>query len=128
MTRDRYCPINPLATHSFYVEDNMETIVKPIPINIPITPGVMENVFIGDGCSPEEIRIYIDLFKEFRDIFAWSYEEIPGIDPKIVEHEITTCPDAKLVQKKLHPVNPKKEGRFYIPHPFDPMGVEPRAS
>jgi hypothetical protein len=32
-----------------------------------------------------------------------------GIDPKIVEHEITTYPDAKPVRQKLRPVNPKKE-------------------
>jgi hypothetical protein len=34
---------------------------------------------------------------------------MPDIDPKIVEHEITTYPNAKLVQQKLHLVNPKKE-------------------
>jgi hypothetical protein len=33
---------------------------------------------------------------------------MPGIDPKIVEHEIKTYPDAKPVRQKLHPVNPKK--------------------
>jgi hypothetical protein len=33
---------------------------------------------------------------------------MPGIDPKIVEHEITTYPDAKPVRQKLRPVNPKK--------------------
>jgi hypothetical protein len=33
---------------------------------------------------------------------------MPGIDPKIVEHEITTYPDTKPVRQKLHPVNPKK--------------------
>jgi hypothetical protein len=32
-----------------------------------------------------------------------------GIDPRIVEHEITTYPDVKSVRQKLHPVNPKKE-------------------
>jgi hypothetical protein len=31
-----------------------------------------------------------------------------GIDPRIIEHEITTYPDAKLVRHKLHPVNPWK--------------------
>jgi hypothetical protein len=50
----------------------------------------------------------MDLFKEFRGVFAWSYEEMLGIDSKIVEHEITMYPDAKVVQKKLHLVNPKK--------------------
>jgi hypothetical protein len=58
----------------------------------------VENVFVGENCSPEEIQIYTDLFKEFHDIFSWSYEENLVIDPKIVEHEITTYPDAKPVR------------------------------
>jgi hypothetical protein len=63
MTGDRACPINPLATHIVYAEGNMETITKMIPIDISRTLGVMENVFIGADCSPEEIQIYKDLFK-----------------------------------------------------------------
>jgi hypothetical protein len=108
MTGDRSCPINPLATHEVYAEGNMETIIETIPINISRTPSVMENVFIRAYCSPGEIQIYTDLFKEFCDVFSWSYEEILGIDPKTVEHEITTYPYAKPVWKKLHPVNPRK--------------------
>jgi len=86
----------------------MENISKTIPINISKTPGIVENVLIRADCSPEEIEIYTALFKEFRDVFAWSYEEMPGIDPRIVEHEINTYPNAKHVQPKVHPVNPKK--------------------
>jgi hypothetical protein len=48
------------------------------------------------------------LFKEFCDVFSWYYEEMPGIDPRIIEHEITTYPDAKLVRQKLRLVNPRK--------------------
>jgi hypothetical protein len=33
---------------------------------------------------------------------------MPGIDLKIVEHEITTYLDAKPVRKKLCPVHPRK--------------------
>jgi hypothetical protein len=39
---------------------------------------------------------------------------MPGIDPKIVEHEITTYPDAKPVQQKLRPINPKKAAAIKI--------------
>jgi hypothetical protein len=74
----------------------------------------VENVFIGDDYSPGEIQIYIDLFKEFPDVFAWSYEEMPGINPKIVEHEMTTYPNAKPVRHKLHPVKPKKEAAIKV--------------
>lgn len=79
MTGDRSCPINPLATHSVYVEGNMATIAETIPIDISRTPGVVENVFVEADYSPEEIQIYTDLFKEFCDIFAWSYEEMPAL-------------------------------------------------
>jgi hypothetical protein len=109
MTRDRSCPINPLATHKVYLKGNMETITEIIPIDIYRTPGVMENVFIEVDHSPKNIHIYTDLFKEFHDVFAWSYEEIPGIDPRIVKHEIMTYPDAKSIQQNLHPMNPQKE-------------------
>jgi hypothetical protein len=101
MTGEQPCPINLLATKDIYAEGNMATIAETLPINISRTPGVVENVFVGADCSPEEIQIYTDLFKEFRDIFAWSYEEMPGIDPKIVEHEIITYPDAKLFDRNF---------------------------
>jgi hypothetical protein len=39
---------------------------------------------------------------------------MPGIDPKIVEHEITTYPDAKPVWQKLRPVNPRKEAAIKV--------------
>jgi len=75
----------------------MENISKTIPINISKTPGVVENVLIRAYCSLEEIKIYTTLFKEFCDVFSWSYEEMSGIDPKIVEYEIKTYPNATLV-------------------------------
>jgi len=41
-------------------------------------------------------------------VFAWSYEEMSGSYPSIVEHEIKTYPNAKPIWKKLCPVNPRK--------------------
>jgi hypothetical protein len=70
MTGDQPCPINLLATQDVYAEGNMATIAETMPINISRTPGVVENVFVGADCSPEEIQIYTDLFKEFRDVFS----------------------------------------------------------
>jgi hypothetical protein len=88
----------PLDTHDIYAEGNMASISPTISIDISYTLGKIENVNIGADCSPEEILIYTDLFKEFRDVFTWSYEEMPGINPRIVEHEIRTYSDAKPVR------------------------------
>ena len=76
---------------------NMANISSMIPINISRNPGIVENVHIGVECSHVEILEYTELFKEFHDIFAWSYDEMLGIDPRIVEHEIKTYPNAKPV-------------------------------
>jgi hypothetical protein len=66
MTRDKSCPINPLATHVVYAEGNMATIAETIPIDISRTLGVVENVFVRADCSPKTM---------------------PGINPGSVEHE-----------------------------------------
>jgi hypothetical protein len=63
MMGDQSCPINLLATHEIYAEGNMATITETIPINISRNPNIVENVFVGADCSPEEIQIYTDLFK-----------------------------------------------------------------
>jgi hypothetical protein len=68
MTGDRSCHTDPLATHKIYAEGNMETVAETIPINISRTPGVLDNVFVGAYSS---------------------LEEMPGIDPQRVYHELT---------------------------------------
>jgi hypothetical protein len=73
--------MNPLETHRVYAEGNMVNISKTIPINIFHNPNVVKNVFIGEDYSSNKVCIYADPFKDFCDIFAWSYEEMPGIDP-----------------------------------------------
>jgi hypothetical protein len=100
--------IVPLYTHGIYTKGNMASISPTVQIDIYHTPGKIENVNIGADCSPEEILIYTNLFKEFQDVFAWSYEEMSGINPRIVDHEIRTYPDAKPVRQCLRAINPTK--------------------
>jgi hypothetical protein len=102
----------PATTHDVFAEGNLSNISPMIPIDISIKPGIVENVHIGASCSSDEIVTYTSLFKEFRDIFAWSYEEMPGIDPAIVVHEIKTYPGAKPVRQRLRPVHPRKAAGY----------------
>ena len=118
-------------------DGNMVNISSMIPINISHNPGTIENVYIGAECSHAEILEYTKLFKELHDIFAWSYDKMPGIDPWIVEHEIKTYPNAKPVRQRLCAVNPRKaptikaeiekllKVSFIYPVPFDRVGLKP---
>jgi hypothetical protein len=99
---------SPILTQDTLSEGNMSNISTTITIDISIKEGVMENINLGAKCTPDEVVSYTTLFKEFCDVFTWSYEEMPSIDPSIVVHEIKAYPDAKPVRQKLRPVHPKK--------------------
>jgi len=91
-------PQTPVLTCHVLSEGNMGNITTTRPMDISVKPGIVENIHIDINCSPEEVTTYTALFKEFRDVFAWSYEEMPGIDPSIVVHEIKTYPDAQPIR------------------------------
>jgi hypothetical protein len=57
------------------------------------------NMHIGASCFHDEVLTYKSLFQELCDVFAWIYEEMSGIDPDIVVHEIKTYPDAKPIRQ-----------------------------
>jgi hypothetical protein len=54
---------------------------------------------IGAQCSQEEKGKFMDLFCEFKDIFAWSYEDLHGFDPNVIQHAIPIKEGVKPVRK-----------------------------
>ena len=48
-----------------------------------------------------EEKIKKDLVQFLRkniDVFAWSHEDIPGIDPSVITHRLNVCPSSKPMQ------------------------------
>ena len=78
----------------------MANISPTIKIDISIKNGVVEEITIGAACTPEEIIAYKSLFQEYRDIFSWSYTDMPSLYPSIFEHRIDTWADITLVHQK----------------------------
>jgi Reverse transcriptase (RNA-dependent DNA polymerase) len=49
---------------------------------------------------PEEVADKLKTFlKEYMDCFAWSYKEIPGLDPNVAVHYLKIDPTFKLVKQ-----------------------------
>ena len=57
-----------------------------------------QNVFIGTTLNIEESKELINLLNEFKDVFAWSYDDMPGV---IVQHHILPFPNSKPIKQKL---------------------------
>ena len=48
----------------------------------------------------------IHLLKSYLDVFAWSYEDMSGLDPSTVQHHLPILPHAKSIKQKLRRLHP----------------------
>jgi hypothetical protein len=67
------------------------------------------NINLGKKCSPEERQAFIKLFKEYKDIFSWTYDDLKTYDTKIIQHVIPMKPQTKPFQQKLRKMHPSLE-------------------
>ena len=73
---------------------------------------ILETINLGNDENPHLIKIGLTLMKkerkdlqellmEFQVVFAWSYEDMLGIDYEIAQHHIDTHDHMVLVKQKL---------------------------
>ena len=51
-------------------------------------------------------KIVIDLLREYANIFAWSYKDMPGLDTEVLEHRLSLKPKYPPVKQKLRRSHP----------------------
>ena len=69
--------------------------------------GEEKEVKIGAGLTKEMKQQLYTLLKEFKDIFAWSYEDMPGLDPEIVQHRLPLKPECPPIKQRLRRMKPE---------------------
>ena len=52
------------------------------------------------------------LLKEFKDVFAWDYSEMLGLDPGLVIHTLNVDPEAKPVAQPARVFHIEIEGQI----------------
>ena len=51
----------------------------------------------------------IDFLKKSIDVFAWSHEDMPGIDPSVITHCLNIYPSSKPIRQKKRVFAPKRD-------------------
>jgi hypothetical protein len=51
----------------------------------------------------------MQLFKKYRDVFAWTYEDLKTYDTHIIQHIIPIKEGVKPFQQKLRKIHPTLE-------------------
>jgi ribonuclease HI len=70
------------------------------------TGEVSKIVKISKFLPPNVKNLYRDLLKQYKDVFAWSYDELRTYDTSIIEHKIPLKPGVKPFRQKLRQFNP----------------------
>jgi hypothetical protein len=69
-------------------------------------------VSISASLSVEERTHLIELLREYQDVFAWQYDEMPGIDPKLVAHSLNVEPGTRPVVQSMRTFHPEVEAQI----------------
>ena len=75
------------ATIDELKELNLRTNENPRPI------------YVSMFLSPSEEKSYFELLLGYKDIFAWSYKEMPGLDPKFAVHQLMGKHGVQLIKQ-----------------------------
>lgn len=82
-------------------------------------------VNLGTCWTPQERQNFILLFKQYRDVFTWTCDNMKTYDTQIIHHVIPIKEGVKSFQKKLRKVHPMFEliewkvlsfSNFFIQH------------
>ena len=66
-------------------------------------------VNLGKCCSPAERDKFLSLFKQYKDVFAWTYADLKTYDTNIIKHIIPIKAGVKPYQQPLRKMHPKLE-------------------
>ena len=80
----------------------------------------LENIPLDESNPERCTRVEADLnektkqdlvrfLKKSIDVFAWSYEDMPSIDPSVITHRLNVYPSFKLVQQKKRVFAPERD-------------------
>ncbi|KAI5421983.1 hypothetical protein KIW84_045439 [Lathyrus oleraceus] len=90
--------------------EHEEKIIQPHLENLEIvnlgSEDCVREVKIGALLEESVKKGLIELLREYVDIFAWSYEDMPGLDTDIVQHFLPLKPECVPVKQKLRRTHP----------------------
>jgi hypothetical protein len=110
--KNNQIPKGLIALERLFNKDGMpsKTTLQPQPEEVEdCNIGTVDNprmVKLSKFLSIENKNKYTKLLKKYKDVFAWSYEDLKTYDTSVIEHKIPLKPGVKPFKQKLRQFNP----------------------
>ncbi|XP_049352684.1 uncharacterized protein LOC125817173 [Solanum verrucosum] len=88
------------------LEEGEKTTIDPLK---KVNLGTDEDprpTYLSAFLEVDEEIAYMNILKKYRDVFAWSYKEIPGLNPKVAVHQLAvknSSRPVKQAQRRFRP-------------------------
>ena len=80
----------------------------------------LENISLDEDNLKRSTRVGVDLEEKIKkdlvhfirkniDVFVWSHEDMPGIDPGVITHCLNVYPSSKPVRQKKRVFAPERD-------------------
>uniref|UniRef100_A0A2N9G4S2 Integrase catalytic domain-containing protein n=1 Tax=Fagus sylvatica TaxID=28930 RepID=A0A2N9G4S2_FAGSY len=93
-------------------ESNLTSKEELEVIDLSDNPDITKPVSISKSLSAKERKCLIDLLHEYKDVFAWDYHEMPGIDPGLVAHSLNVEPGTRPVVQPMRTFHTEVEAQI----------------
>ena len=112
------------SLEEFEPEDDLQTILEKerafeaqMSKVTRVQEDVLETVYLGEDQVSKRVKIrtllgkgfksqLVALLGEFKDVFAWEYSNMKGLDPQFYQHRIHLKPDAIPSRQQRYRMNP----------------------
>jgi hypothetical protein len=97
---------------STIAEPNITSKEELEVINLSNDPDISKPISISKSLSAKERKCLIDLLHEYKDVFAWDYDEMSGIDPGLVAHSLNVEPGTRPVVQPMRTFHTEVEAQI----------------
>ena len=110
--KDNFLPTGLTPLEDIFDSNDIPRKPKMQPLNAAIEDcniGTVQKpkiIKLSKSLPPDQKPKYVDLFKEFQDVFSWSYEDLKSYDTSVIQHTIPLKPNQKPFKQKLRRINP----------------------
>ncbi|CAL8136643.1 unnamed protein product [Prunus armeniaca] len=109
------CTFQEPMTAPKHMQDGSTAVAEQLEIvDLSDDPSIPRPISISVHLTREEKEALVSLLKEFRDVFAWSYEEMPGLNPNLVSHTLNIELGTKPVVQPRRNFHPEIEKQIKV--------------
>ncbi|XP_015072668.1 uncharacterized protein LOC107016840 [Solanum pennellii] len=88
------------------LEEGVKITIDPLKeVNLG-TDEDLKPIYLSAFLEIDEEVAYVNILKEYRDVFAWRYKEMPGLNPRVAVHQLAVKNGSrkfKQAQRRFRP-------------------------